>query len=159
MAVGAIGAWFAHRRTALAATLTKPRCILAAIAVTLTLPIYTHDAPASIHVAQAIAFTALAIGISGRPRCPWILENRATRFLGDVSYGIYMLHPFVCFAVIRLMKPHWELMTPGISTAIGHAIALGVTIAIAGLSFIAFEHPILRWKKRFTVITSGTDAA
>lgn len=63
------------------------------------------------------------------------------RWLGKISYGLYVFHP-ICFEIIhRFITPH--------SFFTDVALSFGITIVIAFLSFHFFESPILQLKNRF----------
>jgi len=59
---------------------------------------------------------------------------RPIRYLGEISYGIYLWHLFV-LEVLR--------ESPGITPLLGLVITLGLTILIAATSWQFFEKPIL----------------
>lgn len=63
------------------------------------------------------------------------------RWLGAISYGLYVFHP-TCFRIVR------EFVAPS-SFFADIALSFGLTITIAYLSFRYFESPILRLKHRF----------
>jgi len=86
-------------------------------------------------------------GLAGR-----ILENRSLRYVGMISYGIYVLH---------LMLPD---LLPQVASRLGHPHALGwlgdqtkwyllfysaASVAVAAVSWHCFEGPINRLKDRF----------
>ena len=73
-------------------------------------------------------------------------------YLGRISYGIYLLHAMVFLAWYAGGFQWFGLPTPQLD--LGGAMALFgaaslVTIAVAALSFHAFEMPFLRLKQRF----------
>jgi peptidoglycan/LPS O-acetylase OafA/YrhL len=69
------------------------------------------------------------------------LSARWLRWLGAISYGLYVFHP-TCFTLVHRLP---------IASSVPAAAALsfGATIAAAYLSFRFYESPILRLKKRF----------
>ena len=63
------------------------------------------------------------------------------RWLGAISYGLYVFHP-TCFVLVqRLVAPRGVLLDA--------VLSVGLTVAVAYLSFRFFESPILRLKKYF----------
>lgn len=84
---------------------------------------------------------------------PRILNISALRGLGKISYAIYVFHPFVllCVGTRLYTSPATPLhgqFYPAMVTEL--AIYLVLTLLAARLSWIAFEHPILQLKDRFT---------
>ena len=73
-------------------------------------------------------------------------------FMGDVTYGVYLIHPVLYFGLAFTVAPKlgWPDVTAGPSLT---ALALGIVIvlttsAIAYLSEKCFEQPIRRWSVR-----------
>ncbi len=83
------------------------------------------------------------LGSSVAPR--WL------RYLGKISYGLYVFHMFALYLVIRLRGdyPH----TLG-SFLVYWCFGLALTIAMAALSYRFFESPFLRLKERFAHVKS-----
>jgi peptidoglycan/LPS O-acetylase OafA/YrhL len=96
----------------------------------------------------AFVFTWLVAGasrgFSGIGRT--LLESRAVVYLGKISYGVYVYHLFVptllgiIFQMVGLALPADPFLRFGVFTA--------TTIALASLSWFAFERPINRLKDR-----------
>ncbi len=72
------------------------------------------------------------------------------RYLGKISYGLYVYHQFVMLAVAHTER-YWDGM---LAKAVRGAVELLLTIGIASLSYWFFEKPFLRLKERFTFIPS-----
>jgi peptidoglycan/LPS O-acetylase OafA/YrhL len=63
--------------------------------------------------------------------------------LGIVSYGFYLWHLPVFFA-IRFFDPHWN-------DVLRVAVALSATLSLTLLSWFLLERPLMRWRKRLEV--------
>ncbi len=75
-----------------------------------------------------------------------VLQNRALRHLGAISYGFYIYHDLLHDFYARVPL-HFHIRDPyGLATAF---VALVSTFIIANVSFYAFERPILRLKRFF----------
>ena len=70
----------------------------------------------------------------------WILSNPVARYIGTVSYGLYLLHMIAMNGTKFLRKEHDWLF---------FAIALAISTAMASASYWMFESPFLRLKNRF----------
>jgi len=70
----------------------------------------------------------------------WILSNPVARYIGTVSYGLYLLHMSAMNGTKFLRKEHDWLF---------FAIALAISTAMASASYWMFESPFLRLKNRF----------
>lgn len=105
-----------------------------ALALALSLPLLVVGA----------AMTALVVACTIRPDhgLALPLQWRPLRFVGEVSYGIYLFHMLAVNAVRRLV-PHDDRLVL--------ALAFPLVIAVAGASHRWFERPVLRLKDRFRV--------
>jgi len=72
------------------------------------------------------------------------------RYLGKISYGIYLLHMPV-FIFFEEWRSHWRavLQTTAEGKLLAAAISFAAVFAIASVSWFLFEQPILRLKDRF----------
>ncbi|MBL8048870.1 MAG: acyltransferase [Chthonomonas sp.] len=70
------------------------------------------------------------------------LRNRLLKRLGQLSYGIYLFNVPVKNLVEKVVNPEATLLVA--------MLGLGVTFALAELSYRFFEGPILRLKARFS---------
>ena len=84
------------------------------------------------------------------------LAGDALEFVGSISYGVYMYHPFVmfiCFAIFNNLfsiEENW-LYNVGLYSSI-----FSLTIGLSYLSYNFFESKFIKLKKeKFTLISSG----
>ncbi len=98
--------------------------------------------------------SVVSVAVDGAlyPAFARLLESRPLRACGRVSYGMYLLHwPIVVFTIPTLERLHASV-SPAVSTLLGLAVVLvgiGVTYALAEVSFRFIETPFLRLKERF----------
>jgi len=78
----------------------------------------------------------------------WIrfLELPWLRYLGKISYGMYVYHLAVIWFVHRFVEARWQ--NP-IAFWLNVLLALSITIVVASLSYHLLERPILDLKDRF----------
>jgi peptidoglycan/LPS O-acetylase OafA/YrhL len=96
----------------------------------------------------AIAVGALLIFLSalGSPLAPgWL------RYLGKISYGLYVFHLLAIHYSIRLLGGQVHTLR---AFAAYWSLGLVSTFVLAVLSYRYFESPFLRLKERFTRIQS-----
>lgn len=77
-----------------------------------------------------------------RPDPGWmrLLANPVARYVGTISYGMYLLHMLALNTARRLPVPDgWPVFLAG----------LAITVAAAALTYRYFEQPFLRLKDRF----------
>lgn len=72
-----------------------------------------------------------------------LLTNRPMRYIGSISYGMYLYHAFALHFVDKFLgvTKQWP--------ALEFTAAAGITIGIAAISFATYEKFFLRLKKRF----------
>lgn len=92
--------------------------------------------------------------------CKVILRSKPLKFLGLISYSIYMSHIFVlwiCNQFVRVVLRRPESITEGISTpqlplwgaCIGYGLAVGSTVLLSALVFTYVEDPFRLKSKEF----------
>jgi exopolysaccharide production protein ExoZ len=127
--------------------LTRPLA-LAAIILGLAVVVMTKDADIGIWtraVCWGLPASALLLGAVS-------LEHRGMEVrrplvaLGDSSYSLYLVHPFVVPAVGKL----WVAMrlSEHLSPALLFAIAFGLSLTAGHLSYLVIERPVTRWLLR-----------
>jgi len=68
----------------------------------------------------------------------WLLDWRAVRWIGTVSYGIYLFH-------VALITGARQLLPAGLQSPVWvFLIVLPITIGVASASYVWFERPLLR---------------
>ncbi len=89
------------------------------------------------------------------------LSSRPMRFLGTISYGLYVFHGIVAYWMVEhgaLLQALAARVGVGLAMAIAAGVGTGVSIAVATMSFELFEKPILRLKDRWApALSSGPD--
>ncbi|WP_019986429.1 acyltransferase family protein [Rudanella lutea] len=90
-----------------------------------------------------------------------VLDNGALQYIGRISYGLYVFHmivpgyivPFVLRVMNRLLRGH----VPDLGYWGHRAFSLAVLIAVASVSWYAFEKPINSLKQYFSYKNTPTD--
>jgi peptidoglycan/LPS O-acetylase OafA/YrhL len=95
-----------------------------------------------------VAALLLLLGILGAPwQFPKILI-----YLGRISYGLYVFHVLA----LRLVSAYVPAAASPLATSlIRFAASLGLTIALAAISYRWLEAPFLKLKDRFSLISTG----
>jgi peptidoglycan/LPS O-acetylase OafA/YrhL len=75
-------------------------------------------------------------------------------FLGKISFGLYVYHEICLQGVLAGLNTKRFLGETPLSYLLDFTLALGTTIAVASISYLYYERPILRFKQRFEVIRS-----
>jgi len=96
---------------------------------------------------------ASVIGLALRPGIVQaIFAVPVLRWLGKISYGIYVYHMLLRNLWVRIGDQIAHRVFPGLGhdgrLALIFCVALAGTLAVASLSFYTFESAFLRWKDR-----------
>ena len=104
----------------------------------------------------AVFFVFLLMNLAHNPNSVVDLENRLCNFMGKISYGLYMYHPFaivLSLYVVRQFLPYG----PGFSIAL-YVLSYALTTVLAWLSYEYFEKQFLKLKDRFAPATAPKPA-
>jgi peptidoglycan/LPS O-acetylase OafA/YrhL len=77
-----------------------------------------------------------------------LLKSPALIYLGTISYGIYVLHPFTA-PFMRLAIGHFGLGEALLESTYWFSVKFAGTLALASLSWYLLERPIHRLKRLF----------
>jgi peptidoglycan/LPS O-acetylase OafA/YrhL len=109
----------------------------------------------------AVFFCFMLINLAGNPDSLVKLDNSVTRFMGDISYGLYMYHPLLitlCMNSLLLLWPGSPVQGESVDflfMALLYVGSFALTTLIAWLSYRYFEKPFLALKDRFAVVASS----
>jgi peptidoglycan/LPS O-acetylase OafA/YrhL len=95
------------------------------------------------------ACVLLVMGSLGSPRIGFFLSTRLLRYLGKISFGIYVYH-IIVLHYVKLLAESYGVTDRWIIVA----SALTATCVIASTSYELFEKHFLKLKRRYTVIES-----
>jgi peptidoglycan/LPS O-acetylase OafA/YrhL len=98
------------------------------------------------------ALVVFGLWRTSNPWIVWPIANKPIAYLGKISYGLYVYH-------LLVIERDWLSYLPEpylfrFKYAFGE---LGLTIAVAALSWKFFERPINRWKDRLTPLPPTPD--
>ena len=173
MAIGGLAAWLLYRREVpLEESFFFSRLAQVVLFVPLVLRLIGHNGlmenssvyaffsrPVLVDLWTMSLFAWLLVNVSLNPKSLLCLENRILNRLGDISYGIYMLH---CLVISLLMVPFVDDLKDDTEfgmTLLIHVVIITVTILLALASKRYLEDPFLRLKDRWVVKSDDTDAS
>ncbi len=157
MAIGGLGAYFIFNRQNSLSDLfiyKKPVQVFLylSLAIYLVFNINIHnivwnllfDTPIVSTLLVDLLFLYLIIGVSLIDNSVIKFQNKFLSYLGEISYGIYMYHMLVLFAIIQFLKKYLAVLNPVLSTALFYIIITVGVVAIAAVSKAVFENYFLR---------------
>jgi peptidoglycan/LPS O-acetylase OafA/YrhL len=87
-----------------------------------------------------------------------VLESSPLRRLGRISYGAYLIHPFIHFQIAEEALSYFNLQISA-SRPAQVLSELAVTLILAAISWRCLEKPIIGWAARVTSRRSGRSAS
>lgn len=101
---------------------------------------------------EYIALISLMVIVAGLLRKP-LLESKVMNYLGQISYGIYVIHPLLLYILTHLIQPA-QFMPNNVASVVIFVAITALTIGLASLFYKYFEMPFLRMKNKFSVVES-----
>lgn len=101
----------------------------------------------------ALFFGLLILNFAANPDIRISLETAFIKYLGKISYGLYMYHPIAIVAILTLLRS-----VGGLNDYVIYPLSLALSIGIAALSYEYFESFFLKLKTNYSTVKSG-DAA
>lgn len=152
LGIGALMAILRHGGSTLTAPGSRWALTLAIVGASATLWFYFQAGRAAIvmeSTAQAVVFAWLILKAADGFTGPFgaALRWKPAAFVGKISYGVYVYHPFVPGALSYLLLDRTGgLISDGWP---GVAVAVTVTLAVSAASWFIMESPINGLKERF----------
>ena len=98
--------------------------------------------------AVPVSFALVVVSSAFAPRAiQWPLANRGSRWLGEISFGVFLYHLIVIYLALYFLR----IAVDGSLTSVLQltAVVVPVSLAVAWLSTITIERPLRAWIKRF----------
>ena len=92
------------------------------------------------------------INVSLNPNSIISLDNKILNLFGSISYGIYMYHMLIIFAIIVFLKSYLLTLNALTSSIVFYVVLTFFVILISYLSKKFFEDYFLSFKQRFRVV-------
>jgi peptidoglycan/LPS O-acetylase OafA/YrhL len=83
----------------------------------------------------------------------WVLELAPLRYLGRISYGIYILHSFMPVLLFYVLR--WTHLSLRETSIFRFFLLIGMSVGAASISSRYFESPINAYKRFFEYARSG----
>lgn len=152
MCMGAMGAYLVYSDHPLLKLLYRKEAQLAAWAMLLCSLLYKplHVFSFFDHELNSFFYLILILNVSSNRNSLVSLENRVFNFLGRISYGLYVYH----LLVIYIVSSFFAQQGIEVSALSMYASVVITTILVSSLSYYYFELPILKIKRRYSVVES-----
>jgi len=103
----------------------------------------------------SIAFAIIILNVSTNPAALLKLRGKILDFLGRISYGMYVLHPFIIILTaipLKYIVP--AIRNKPLQLLFINAVVVPLTVVVAWLSFRFFESKFLKRKEQFSKVLS-----
>lgn len=101
------------------------------------------------------AFGLATVWQAARPS--WLMCSGFMQFVGERSYSVYLLHPFVIFSMQKQYAQIYRAVdAPGISFLLCAFLTTVVVLALADVTYRLIEVPGIRLGRRINQATGGT---
>jgi peptidoglycan/LPS O-acetylase OafA/YrhL len=98
----------------------------------------------------SIWFGIIILNFASNPDIRISLEARIFKYLGKISYGLYMYHPASIVLALNI-----ALLFKTTSNLFIYPLTLAIVILVASISYKFFEAYFLKFKGKFSIIASG----
>jgi len=157
MAIGGLGAWLLfERKKRILQILFHPISqfvLFGILAVSLGTGLFGHVKLR--YLFNALLFTALILNLAGNDKSVLKLENRLFRFMGKISYGLYMYHAICFYLLFHFFKQEVSESNSITWNAFLYLSVFLLTTGMAWISYELLEKFFLRKKSRYTLVVSG----
>lgn len=91
-----------------------------------------------------------AFAVCGLCLWPWrILVNRATRYLGKISYSVYLLHPTIVYVMSPLYRRIYEVVpTASLALLVCFSLTLFLVAMASTVTYRLIEEPFISFGRR-----------
>jgi len=108
---------------------------------------------ATITLPLSLLYGWLIINVAANPRNIIKLDNSFFDWIGQRTYGIYMIHMFVIYLVsFFFSKTEFLFGNFGLYISCFYLMVFGISIGLAHLSLTYVEQPIIQWSKRWSKV-------
>lgn len=146
------------RQRALARWLNNDAVLAALVILPLLLLHLPQSLPVSLALIVAYALLVYAAAIQQPRQSPVfsLLENRFTRWLGDLSFSVYLWHTVLLLAGVELLNwlapatlASWYAQTGWLAALLGIGGFVLLTLAVSAISYHCFERPVQHWLRQW----------
>ncbi len=161
MAIGGVGAWVLFSQHRVLPILFRRSTQIAVYSVLAVCFAFSVRVPGFNYEFYALFFCFMLLNLAGNPASLVKLDHPVTRFMGDISYGLYMYHPLLitlCMNSLLLLWPGLPVQNDAANPlfmVLLYTSSFALTTVVAWLSYQYFEKPFLSLKDRFAVVASS----
>ena len=155
LALGALGAWVAVHKPHWCKFLFRHEVQAIVYFLLIKHLTYYSDYGKWDALARGIPNLLFIMNVSLNPKTWFKFENRVLKYLGEISYGIYMYHILCIHLMVLLLVAIGKFQSQLSNSIFLYGTAIPLTIGCAAVSHHWLEKPFLNIRKKFQPIKSG----
>ncbi len=146
-AIGGIAAYlFIEKKDAILNYLYQPKIQWLNILVLLvTLPFGNKSE--SLHVLFAVNFAIIIINMTGNGKPLFILDNKYSNYIGQISYGIYVYQIPIIFFLANVFKSYYSSSNIILWNVSYYLVCIFFPIITAVISYELMERKVIKWAR------------
>lgn len=106
----------------------------------------------------SILFALILLNLGGNKKSLLKLSGSFFYKGGEISFGLYVYHSFICFMVIANLEKIVDVENTVLFNFVLYIAVIGLTGIVSWFSYNYMEKRFLSFKKKYTIVTSGEDA-
>ena len=149
MVMGGIGAYLVFTKHSILAFLFQRKVQFVVYGILLTIIISGYEFKGINLELLSVFFCYFIVNVSVNPQSIISLEQPIVSYLGKISYGLYIYHIAINVAIMNLLRPYQHIWSLGVYNLVMYGLTIGLTVAVASLSFHFLEQKLLAFKVKF----------
>jgi peptidoglycan/LPS O-acetylase OafA/YrhL len=152
--LGMLAAEIGIRKLVLLNERTAKICLVASVTLMLTARFFLGYTSKWSLLFEGFGATVLVAALALGPRLAvhTILETKALRFLGRISYSYFLYHPLMLAVFVPILifiaSPVWLDIHPFLGSAVIAIVTVAMTIPLGYVSYLLIEKPMIRLGRR-----------
>lgn len=153
MAIGGLMAVYYHRKGRIFELLLNKSMQILALTALILLLVVDEKIPVVQYEVYGMLFGIIILNLASNKDLVVCFENAFLRYLGKISYGLYMFHPIAIVITLKTLRLY------GINNIfLDYIISFCTSILLAAISYQFYEKYFLRQKVYFSKVVSGENA-
>lgn len=150
MVMGGIGAYLVFTKHSILAFLFQRKVQFVVYGILLTIIISGYEFKGINLELLSVFFCYFIVNVAVNPQSIINLEQSVVSYLGKISYGLYIYHIAINVAIMNFLRPYQQTWSLGMYNLVMYGLTIGLTVAIASLSFHFLEQKLLAFKVKFS---------
>lgn len=143
LAIGGIAAYlFIEKREELLHFIFKPWVQWANLLI-LIIGMFAGHKSESLHILYAINFAVIILNMVGNTKTIFLLDNKFINYLGQISYGVYMIHIPLIVLILNIIMPYYHPEQALLWNVLLYACCLTLPLILASISYELMERKVM----------------